>query len=57
MCVKPVSELVPQQGEVAAQWRVAFYVGLLMDVRKKDDPTRVLKLEALLKSLPARIDG
>ena len=56
MSLKPIFEQAPgRDSSGAQQWRLAFYLGLQYIVLPSDPPTRVLELEALLKSLPSEV--
>ncbi len=57
MSLKPIFELAPSTDSAGAQqWRLAFYLGLQYIAEPDDPPTRVLDLEALLKSLPSEVE-
>ena len=56
MSLKPVFERaqgVDEQG--APKWRMAFALGVQYEVLPDDPPTKVLRLEAVLKALPSEI--
>ena len=57
LTLKPVFEALPERDAAGERrWRMAFFIGLQFEVNKHDPPTKVLKLDALIKSLPSDID-
>ena len=57
LTLKPVFEPAPTLGaDGAAQWRMAFYLGVQYEATAADPPTRARELEALLQSLPSEVD-